>query len=176
MKVGKQIKMLRMSKKMTIKQLAEKTDMSVGFISNIERDINSPTVSALQKICTALDVDLASFFNMARHGTIVCRRDDRQKIEMPVEAGLTSELAPFNGKMAATYLSIEPGMHYGNPFTSHKGDEICLVLEGTVEFGIGSETYELHPGDCIYVKPMMPHRIANPGENIARTFAVTLND
>lgn len=176
MKVGKQIKMLRISKKMTIKQLADKTDVSIGFISNIERDINSPTVSALQKICTALDVDLASFFNMARHETIVCRKEDRQKIEMPAETGLTSELMSFSGKMAATYLSIAPGMHYGDPFTSHKGDEICLVLEGTVEFGVGAETYELHAGDCIYVKPMMPHRITNPGESIARTFAVTLND
>lgn len=175
MKVGKQIKMLRMAKNLTIKQLAEKTDMSIGFISNIERDINSPTVSALQKICTALGVDLPSFFNMAKQGTMVCRKEDRQRIETQPESGLISELTPFNGKMFATYLSVEPGKQYGDPFTSHKGDEICLVLEGTVEFSIGSESFELSVGDCIYVNPLVPHRISNNSEHLARTFAVTLN-
>lgn len=176
MNVGIHIKMLRISKNMTIKQLAEKTDMSIGFISNIERDINSPTVSALQKICAALDVDISSFFNLASQSTLVYRREDRQRIEMPIESGVISEITPISQKiLVPTYLTLEPGACYGDPMTSHKGDEICMVLEGVVTFRVGSETFELNEGDCIYINPSAPHQILNKGEVTARTFAVTLN-
>ena len=175
MKVGKQIKMLRISRNMTIKQLADETEMSIGFISNIERDVNSPTVTALQKICTALGVDMSSFFNMVNQNSMVFRSEDRQRIEMPPESGVVSELIPLTGKkMLPTYLTIAPGGCYGDAQTLHKGDEICMVLEGTVTFRVGSETYELNAGDCIYINPMIPHQIMNKSSSSVRTFAVTL--
>lgn len=177
MKVGKEIKLLRISKNMTIKQLAQKTDMSIGFISNIERDVNSPTVSALQKICLALDTDIAAFFNMATQNTQVFRRSERQRIEMPSESKTISELIPLaEKKMIPTYLTIMPGGFYGDSTTAHKGEEICMVLEGIVTFRVGNETYELNEGDCIYINPMTPHQILNKGDVVARTYAVTLND
>ncbi len=176
MKVGKQIKMLRMANNMTIKQLAEKTDMSIGFISNIERDLNSPTVSTLQKICAALDVDISAFFSLAVQETLVYRREDRQTIEMPQESCVISELIPLkDARLIPTYLTLEPGGCYGDPMTSHKGDEICMVLEGVVTFNVGSESFELNVGDSIYIKPLAPHQIRNNGNVRASTYAVSLN-
>lgn len=176
MKVGKHIKMLRTAKNMTIKQLAEKTDMSIGFISNIERDINSPTVSALQNICSALDVDISSFFNMASQSTYVYKKNERKQIEMPEDSGIISELIPFSNKiLVPTCLTIEPGGYYGDPYTSHKGDEVCFVLEGTVTFRIGSDSFELSEGDCIYINSLTPHQIINQSSTTARTFAVTMD-
>ena len=175
MKVGKQIKMLRVARNMTIKQLADETEMSVGFISNVERDVNSPTVTALQKICVALGVDISSFFDMMSQNSIVFRSSERQRIEMPQESGVISELIPLkDARLIPTYLTLDPGGCYGDAQTFHKGDEICMVLEGAVKVRVGAETYELYEGDCVYIYPMTPHQIMNTSSEPARTFAVTL--
>lgn len=177
MKVGKKIRLLRISKNMTIQQLADKTGMSIGFISNVERDINSPTISALQNICEALDTNIATFFSMASQSAKVFRCNDRQRIEMPEDTKTICELLPFTEKkMYPTYLTIQPGGHYGDPPMIHKGEEITIVLEGTADFYIEDEVYRLQPGDCIYLNSMTPHQVYNNGSAVVRTYGVTLND
>ena len=58
MKLGEKIKTIRKNKDYTLKQLSEITGLSIGFLSNIERDLNSPSINNLQQICSALGINL----------------------------------------------------------------------------------------------------------------------
>ena len=71
MDIGARLKALRTAKKVTIKSLSESTGLSVGFISNIERDVNNPTINSLMKICGALDIDLQTFFSLPDADSVV---------------------------------------------------------------------------------------------------------
>ena len=96
---------------------------------------------------------------------------------MPEDTKTICELLPFTEKkMYPTYLTIEPGGRYGDPPMVHRGEEITLVLEGTVEFRIENEVYSLQAGDCIYLNSMVPHQVFNRGDVLVRTYGVTLND
>ena len=58
MKLGEKIKAIRKKLGYTLQELSEKTELSIGFLSNIERDLNSTSISNLQQICKALNVNL----------------------------------------------------------------------------------------------------------------------
>ena len=79
MDIGTRLKALRTAKKTTIKALSEATGLSVGFISNIERNVNNPTINSLMKICKALDTDLQTFFSLPAADSIKKLETKRQK-------------------------------------------------------------------------------------------------
>jgi transcriptional regulator with XRE-family HTH domain len=174
--IGERIKLLRFSKNMTIKKLAMKTGLSVGFISNVERDVNSPTISSLQKICRALDTDMADFFTSIKNSSHVLRKENRQSLQGGVHAQFMVEMFSLpRKKLQPSFIEIIPGGQYGDETMCHDNEEICLIMEGQVHFWAGKEEYVLEEGDCVYVEALIPHWLRNKGPGTARTFWVTLN-
>jgi len=176
MQIGERMKLLRLSKNMTIKKLAAKTGLSVGFISNVERDVNSPTISSLQKICRALDTDIGDFFTNINNSGIVLRRQHRQLLQTDTQGKFKVEIFSLpHKKLQPSCIDILPGGQYGDPTMCHEDEEICLILEGKVRFMAGDKEYVLEEGDCIYIEPLAPHWLRNEGQTMVRTFWVTLN-
>lgn len=176
MQIGEKMKLLRLSKNMTIKRLATKTGLSVGFISNVERDVNSPTISSLQKICRALDTELGDFFSNINNSGQILSKQQRQLLQTEADAQLKVEIFSLpHKKLQPSFIEILPGGQYGDSTMCHEEEEICLVIEGAVLFGAGDEEHLLEAGDCIYVEPLVPHWLRNQGQTIARTFWTTLN-
>lgn len=174
MNIGARLKALRTAKKVTIKSLSESTGLSVGFISNIERDVNNPTINSLMKICGALDIDLQTFFSLPDADSVVMRKADRQQLQTPIHPATTCEIYPKNSNhLQPSFITMEPGAHYGDSPTGHGDDEICLILQGKVEFYIGEESYLLEEGDCIYVHSFASHAMKNVGDGPARTYWIT---
>lgn len=177
MQIGEKMKLLRLSKNMTIKKLAVKTGLSVGFISNVERDVNSPTISSLQKICRALDTDLGDFFSNINNSGHLLKKQQRQLLQTEADARLKLEIFSLpHKKLQPSFIEILPGGQYGDDAMCHEDEEICLIMEGTVRFRAGDEEHLLEEGDCIYVEPLVPHWLRNEGAGIARTFWITLNN
>jgi len=175
MHIGERIKHLRLSKNMTIKRLAEKTELSVGFISNVERDVNSPTISSLQKICKALGTNMADFFTNTKNSSHVLRKEDRQILQNDEKSPFKLEMFSLPRKnLQPIFIDIIPGGQYGDESMSHDYDEVCLVLEGQVHFWAQDDEYTLNPGDCIYLESMVPHWLRNKGRVMARTYWVAL--
>lgn len=173
--IGSEIKKLRTAKNMTIKTLAEKTGLSVGFISNVERGVNSPTINSLQHICEALDTDIADFFRPSASSSIVSRRADCQHLEMPANYHTVCDLFPLiNRKLHPSFITIGPDGFYGDPPLCHEGEEVCLVIAGVIEITAGDDTYTLEQGDCIYIESQVPHSMRNTGEVPCETVWVTL--
>ena len=79
-KIGSSIRSLRKSKKMTLQQLAKETGLSTGYLSNIERNITSPTLMNIQKICDVFDSSLSDLLERNAEERIVIRREDREVI------------------------------------------------------------------------------------------------
>lgn len=177
MDIGPKLKQLRLSKKLTIKDLAARTGLSGGFISNVERDVNSPTISSLQKICQALNTNIGELFTAAKSQShLVVRKAERQTLRHSPEDQAICAIVPMYHKMLQpSCIDIKPQGKYGVPLLKHNGEEICFVLKGQVQFWVGEECHELNEGDCIYVESQAEHYLYNPGEQVAQTFWVTWN-
>jgi len=165
MLIGEVIKKLRLEKGWTIRELSAKTGLSVGFLSNVERDINSPTISSLAKICNALETNLVSLFeNGASDEKIVTKKSERKILVKSKQSKTIYEyLSPPHKNLKATCIKMEPGGDYGEGLNGHKGDEFGIVLEGVMEVSVGNEVYILEEGDSIYIKAYIPHKYRNIG-------------
>lgn len=173
MDIGARLKTLRTARKVTIKALAEATGLSVGFISNIERDVNNPTINSLMKICSALEVDLQTFFSLPDAESVVMQKKDRQPLHPMEQPTIVWMHAKNSNQLQPSFITMEPGASYGDCPSGHEDEEICYILQGRVEFLLGGESYLLEEGDCIYIHSYVSHSIINIGEEQAISYWVT---
>jgi transcriptional regulator with XRE-family HTH domain len=156
--VGNRLRALRKERGMTIPQLAAATNLTNGFISQLERDLTSASLSSLARIAAALDVRLGHLVD----GT------------PPGEAQVTLELrgqehlllsAPDEMRFHVTESRIEPGASAGAELYTLPADvEIVHVVEGGLELQVGPTTHLLRAGDSFTYAPRDPHTWRNPSE------------
>jgi len=165
MKLGKGIRECRSAKGMTLKELAELTELSVSYLSQLERDSISPSLKSLAKIAQALNVPIVSFFLKQNDppGRVV-RREKRIKITLP-DTDLQYELlAPdVNRKVEFLLLRVEKGKGQDKLIT-HEGEEYVFIIQGKLEVKVEKERYVLRAGDSICFDPSFPHTFNNIGE------------
>lgn len=168
MELGEKIRGLRHSQKMSIEQLAEKTGLSKGLISQIERDITGPSVASLWKISKALNVTMNYFFDEFEETNQVVRKNERKKIAIK-KANRSYELLCPNLKNAIEmlWIEIEPFNCSTEDLISHEGEECGVVIKGTLRVLSGEKTYDLNEGDSIYLDSTIPHRYVNVGNEIS---------
>lgn len=167
--IGSKIRQIRLSKEMTLNDLAEKTHFTAGYISQLERDIIEPSLSALRKIATCLDVPLFTFLDMPETQTSVIYSSKRQKMELPDSNVVYEFLTPMGSsqesspKMIVIYSQLDPGTWSNDEWLSHSAEECIFALKGSVEVMAGDKKYSLDEGDSLYLPENTPHKIYNPG-------------
>lgn len=133
--IGQILKELRKERKLTLKNLAELTDVSISFLSQVERGKSSVTLESLKKIADALKVNPTIFFSYDS------KADDLESIRQQF---YYQDLS--NGIPDASYLPIlvtlQPGENEGNAF-SHSGHEFLFVVEGTLTVVVDEEKMNL---------------------------------
>ena len=139
MKIGNKIKTLRISKGLTQEELADRAELSKGFISQLERDLTSPSIATLTDILQCLGTNLKDFFNDEEEEQIVFHKEDyfEKKDE---ELGNTIEWIIPNAQkneMEPIRLTLDPG---GStyPDLPHEGEEFGYVLSGSIQIHIGT--------------------------------------
>ena len=185
--LGREIRQLRKVRGLTLEQLATATGKSVGFLSQVERNITRPSVAALQDISKALGVHIGWFFNNdaadqpEKEKPFVVRADNRRRLSYSALSdtdylGLHDHLlsSNLNGDLALGISRYEPGASTGDDAYSHRGEEAGLVLEGELDLTIGEDTFRLGPGDSFSFHSNRPHRFANPSD-LADTVVVWAN-
>ncbi|NLA27975.1 MAG: cupin domain-containing protein [Firmicutes bacterium] len=167
MEIGPALKRIRLQKGLTLRELSSSTDLSIGFLSNLERDINNPTISSLSKVCQALGTNLVDFLqNPKQKQGLIVRKHERERYFYSKSSGITYELVSVDDKMLrAVCITIEPGGDYGKVPTGHEGEEFGLVLSGTLEITVEDETFTLNEGDSIYIDANVPHKYRNAGKS-----------
>ena len=160
--VGQRIKKLRTEQGLSLRALAELSKLSTNAISLIERGDNSPTVSSLHSLATALAVPITAFFE--QHG-------NEQVIHLKKDLRPTSETAGVRMENLGSGLprqqiepflmTIEPGGSSTSGEITHSGEEFMYVLNGALTCKIGKREYDLEEGDSLLFLASQPHIYRN---------------
>ncbi len=165
---------LRTQRGLTLQQLAEKCDLSISFLSQLERDKVNVSVVNLKKIATALDVGVASFFNSRNllSKGMVTRAKERRQLQLTGVGWQIEALLPEDAtRLEAFLVRVAPG-EADNTAYPHQGEEFSLVCQGSIRYTVGDECYELAAGDTIFHKSNIPHQWQNRGEEEAVVLTV----
>lgn len=174
MSLGPKIREVRNSKKMTLKDVSEKTDLTSSYLSQVEREITEPSIAALRKISNALGVPLNVFLtepDKANH--LLIRSDERLKLVLPHSNVVYEFLTPIASekkippKMEVLTMKLKPESWSSNQPFVHDTDECFIVISGSFDVVIEDERYSLEKGDSIYIREASPHRFYNSGEEEA---------
>lgn len=167
MDLGIKIRELRKAQDLSISELAEKTELSTGLISQIERDMVCPSVDSLWKISKALNVSIGYFFTDDKNGKEpIVRKNERNSIKMAISNNVYELLSPdLNRKIEFLHITLEPGDASNDKLISHAGEECGIVISGRLMIKYGNNEYILEEGDSIYLDSTIPHRYVNAGES-----------
>ena len=174
MEIGEKIKLLRLGHGLTQEELALRCDLSKGFISQLERDLASPSIATLKDILECLGTDLRGFFNEREDEKIVFGRDDVFDSRDDEHGTIVHWLIPNAQKntMEPILLELQPG---GATTTDepHEGEEFGYVLSGAVVVQIGEKRHKAKKGESFCFRPTAPHHIENPHQSAARIIWVS---
>ena len=151
MKIGNRIRRLRKLRGLTIEDLADKAELTKGFISQLERDLTVPTITTLKQVLDVLGVDLSAFFSdlSEREKNIFITKD--RTIEKKEEFYTIQSLIPKLKylEMEPLLLSLNPLAEYNSRFADDEG--FGYVVRGILEVSIEQEKKRLNKGDCFYI-------------------------
>jgi transcriptional regulator with XRE-family HTH domain len=167
--LGARIRSLRLSRRMTLRELAGRTGLTQSFLSQVERDVTTPSIASVQRIAHALGLTIGRLFEEAAPTGRVVRREERQRIGYPGLGSSDEFLTRDGGRLQVILSTIDAGGGTGDDAYSHNSDEeVVVVLEGELELWVGDEHYLLGEGDAIAYPSRVPHRNRNPGATTAR--------
>lgn len=160
MDIGKKIKELRVAKGLTQEELADRSELSKGFISQLERDLTSPSIATLMDILQCLGTTVSEFFQEEPEDQIVFQNEDYfEKIDS--ELGSKTEWIIPNAQknmMEPIRLTLKSGgLTYRD--LPHEGEEFGYVLKGSIKIHIGHKSYTAKKGESFYFTPHSEHYI-----------------
>ena len=176
--ISRNIKQLRTGKKITLQELAERTGLTKGYLSKIERSEKAPPYSTLSKIAGALGIEVTSIISEniglpADKRMCLSRKAHREVIrESPQVSGYDYEILAENkpGKNMEPFIIHAPWEI--TKMYSHEGEEFFYVMEGRLEFVYGDTTYIMEQGDSIYFDSCISHGGRSLGDKKAVLLAV----
>lgn len=174
MNIGEKIKSLRLQNNLTQEELANRTELSKGFISQLENDLTSPSIATLVDILTALGTDLQSFFSDAKDTQIVFNKKDYFVNEIHEQKHTMTWLVPNAQKntMEPTRVFLEPGGHTVVDLP-HEGEEFGYVTRGTITLYVGSRIMTVKKGESFYYVCDENHYIENTSDKPAELIWVS---
>jgi len=160
--IGAHLRQLRARRRLSLAQVAEAVDISVGFLSALERSQMSGSVGTLRKLARFYKTNILDFFDV--NGTGGRRVRPRERKVLEAGAGVRMELLAWGNTVMEPHLfRIAPEAGSGDPYT-HEGEEFIYVLSGELEITLDGEEHHLKPGDSFYFESNTPHRWKNPGK------------
>ena len=162
MQIGQKIKELRILKGLTQEELADRSELSKGFISQLERDLTSPSIATLIDILQCLGTDLKTFFNDSEDEQVVFHKTDYFEKEDHELGNKIEWIIPNaqKNRMEPILLTLEPGgsTYPDNP---HEGEEFGYVLTGSIEIYLGGQVHKAKKRESFYFTPAQKHYIAS---------------
>jgi transcriptional regulator with XRE-family HTH domain len=167
--VGQRLRGLRRARGLSLEAVASSTGLSIGFISQVERGMSSPSLRVLALLADTLQIGIGGLFEPILQepepDPIVVFRKDRPELQL-WRAGITKQLlTPPGGTqgMSLFHMVLRPGASTGDELFSHDGEEAGLVLEGRLTLVVEARTLQLSEGDSFRFESRRPHRFGNPG-------------
>jgi transcriptional regulator with XRE-family HTH domain len=166
LQLGTRIRSLRQARRLTLRDVAERAGVTESFLSQVERDVTSPSIATVHRIAGALGLSIAQLFAEDAETSRVVRREARRRIAYPglgaVDEFLTSNMT---GRLQVILSTIDPGGGTGaEPYTHDSDEEVVVVLSGVLDLWVADEHYVLREGDAITFPSRLPHWNANHGD------------
>lgn len=165
MEIGRKIKELRTARNLTQEELADRCELSKGFISQVERDLTSPSIATLTDILQCLGSSLSEFFCDSEEDPVVFGADSYFQKTDPNLKNTIEWIIPNAQKniMEPIRLTLEPGGSV-YPDLPHEGEEFGYVLSGSVVVHIGGQSHKARKGESFYFMPSRNHYLENTGK------------
>ncbi len=173
--IGSAIRHRRKQLNMTMKELAESTDLSIGFISQIERNLTTPSLSSLASIASVMKVDIGYFTDVPKGAESFFKKKNREffSLDNPLikYCRLNKDLP---GSQLRTVM-IETEKGYVSEKVFHEGEEQIYLLEGKGFVVLNDERFDLEQGDCIHYISSTPHQYGSDDSKCLWLFVGTQN-
>ena len=174
MRIGEKIKRMRLRLGLTQEELASRTELSKGFISQLEREQTSPSIATLMDIVEALGSDIGSFFNEAPPEKVVFGADDmfaKEDSELKNEVCWLVTSSQKNA-LEPILVTLLPGGRtvMDDP---HEGEEFGYVLAGRITLRTGKREYTIKTGGSFCLHPSTTHSLHNSGKTKAKVLWVS---
>ena len=172
MDIGKKLKELRLQNELTLGDLASRSELTKGFLSQVERNLTTPSIATLADIVEALGSNLSEFFHEEEEKQIVFSKQDffvdeqeDYQIEWVIPNAQKNQMEPI-------LLELPEG---GESFTvePHDGEEFGYVLEGAIILMVGEEKHIVHKGETFYLSGKSRHYLKNEKKTTAKVLWVS---
>jgi transcriptional regulator with XRE-family HTH domain len=174
MEIGEKIRRMRIEKQLTQEELANRCELSKGFISQLENNLTSPSIATLIDILEILGTNLREFFNDIDNEKVTFTKDDMFETEDEDLKYKLKWLVPTSQKneMEPIIITLECGGQYKEE-KPHEGEEFGYVLAGSIYLHIGETKNKVKKGESFYFKPRANHYISNAGKTEAKVIWVS---
>ena len=175
MEIGSKIKRLRVRLGLTQEELAARTELTKGFISQLERDITSPSIATLMDILEALGTNVSEFFSDREEDGLAVYSAEDMFIKTDEEAGVTIRWLVTNAQRNALepiLVTLAPGAST-EPDDPHEGEEFGYVLSGVIVLVCGEQKQKVRRGDAFYFRPTGVHYLVNSGKTEGKVLWVS---
>lgn len=174
MDIGQRIKALRVAQQMTQEEVANRSDLTKGFISQLENDATSPSIATLTQILDVLGVSLADFFRGYKSERVVFGRQARVLSSESNDLVRFELLVPraINRSIDPAFVTLAPGART-DVDKMHEGEEFGYVMTGEVVLVLDGIEHKVKAGECFSFYPNVPHWVENRAEREAKLLWVT---
>ncbi len=172
--VGRRIRQLRAEAGLSIRALAEASDLNVNTLSLIENGKTSPSVSTLQRLAVTLNVPLTAFFETESPEVRLVFQKAGQRPRAAFSHGVMEDLGTgltLRGGQPLIVI-LEPQADSGPTPIVHTGHEFVYCLEGRLTYIVEGQEYLLEPGDSLIFEAHLPHRWGNFGDSPTRSMLI----
>lgn len=172
MDIGKKLKELRLQNDLTLGDLASRSEVTKGFLSQVERNLTTPSIATLEDILEALGSNLSDFFREEQDRQIVFSKQDffvdeqnDYNIEWIIPNAQKNEMEPI-------LLTLHPHCK-SHELLAHQGEEFGYVLKGSVTLVRGSKKYKLKAQETFYMDGTQSHYLYNHSNSDAKVLWIT---
>ena len=171
--VGKRIRKRRSELKLSLRDLAQQTNLTASFLSQLERGITNSSFKSLQRIADALKVPLLYFLSDQSNASPVVRAEQRSKLQLDDDTISYELLSPnLDGKLEVMMRVLKPGGEVIARPLSVETEQMIFLLEGKLTVVLKENDYMLNAGDSISFNGNDLVKITCSGSSFARWIAV----
>lgn len=171
-KIGDKIRNLRLENNLTQSELGNRCDLTKGFISQLEADLTSPSLSTLEDILSCLGSSFSEFFNDVKPKKLVYKQEDVIVKDFGDKQVYWLVADAQKNDMEPVMLELSPGAGTDMEMP-HAGEEFGYVLNGTVSVITADGTYKVKKGESFYFAARTPHHVMNHGKVPAKLLWVS---
>lgn len=175
MEIGEKIKNLRTILGLTQEELAERAELTKGFISQLERGLTSPTIGSLEDVLEALGTNLSDFFKEDVQEKIAFTKDDSFEAIYENGNSILEWIVPNAQKnsMEPIIITLNEKGSTSRSYEPFEGEEFGYVIKGKIEFIYGEKKQILKEGDCFYTKCKWERKIVNISNRETKVLWIT---